>query len=280
MTSFKIAEQKENPVVKQESSNRAFIIGLDGAIGRCVKEAQTPVIDDFVAGGAKNYSARSVYPSSSYPAWGSMFHGVGPEKHKLGSPVPCPENVSWPSFMKVLQQQRPDSRLASFSCWEPINSHIIELSCGCHRVSMPDPELVSASTGYIRTNPPDILFMQLDDIDAAGHKYGYGTKSYLEQITITDGLIGQILEAIKDAGVFDDSLIILLSDHGGRGKDHGTDHPDCMTTFWACRGPGVVPGADVDDVNIMDTAAIVASALELTRPAGWDARIPGGIFAL
>jgi len=278
MTSFKIAEHKENQVLKQRSCNHVFIIGLDGAIGRCVKEAHTPIIDDFVAGGAKTYSARTVYPSSSFPAWGSMFHGVGPEKHKLGSPVPCPENVSWPSFMKVLQQERPDSRLASFSCWEPINSNIIELSCGCHCVSMPDPELVNTSTGYIRNNPPDILFMQLDDIDAAGHKHGYGTKSYLEQITITDGLVGQVIDAIKDAGVFDDSMIILLSDHGGYEKGHGTDHPDCMTTFWACRGPCIAPQGNVAEMNIMDTASIVALALELTRPSGWDAQIPDGIF--
>jgi hypothetical protein len=103
-------------VLKQEICNRVFIIGLDSAIGRCVKEAYTPVIDAFIAGGTKTYSARTVYPSSSFPAWGAMFHGVGPEKHRLGDPVPCPEDVSWPSFMKLLRQERPDTRIASFIC--------------------------------------------------------------------------------------------------------------------------------------------------------------------
>lgn len=86
------------------------------------------------------------------------------------------------------------------------------------------------------------------------------------------------MDAIEDAGVFDESLIVLLSDHGGHEKGHGTDHPDCMTTFWACRGPGVVQKGNVAEMNIIDTAAVVASALGLTCPAGCDAQIPEGIF--
>ncbi len=258
--------------------NRAFIIGLDGAIGRSVKEAHTPNIDALISGGVKTYEAQTVLPSLSFEAWGAMFHGVGPEKHNLGGPGPCPEDVSWPSFMKVLHQERPDSRLASFSCWEPINSRIIEQSCGCHFVSMPDPELVTAATEYIRNHTPNLFFMQLDFIDEAGHSHGFGTKAYLDQITTTDALVGLMINAITDAGVFDESLIVLLSDHGGEKKGHGSDHPDCMKTFWACRGPGIVHGGDIDDINIMDTAAVVASALSFSSPTGWDARIPEGIF--
>jgi len=274
-----LVEREVSLMLQQGRCNRAFIIGLDGAIGRCVKEAYTPTIDAFIAGGVKTYSARTVCPSSSFPAWGAMFHGVGPEKHRLGETDPCPEDVSWPSFMKLLHQERPGSRLASFSCWEPINSKIIEQSCGCHCVSMPDPRLVANATEYIRNYLPDMLFMQLDDIDAAGHSHGYGTKGYLEQITTTDALVGLMIDAIKDAGVFDESLLVLLSDHGGHEKSHGTDYPDCMTIFWACRGPGVVQEGNVVEMNIMDTAPVVARALGLTCPTGWDAQIPRGIFS-
>ena len=265
---------------QQGRCNRAFIIGLDGANARSVKEAHTPNIDALISGGVKTYTAQTVFPSASFEAWGAMFHGVGPEKHNLGGPGPCPEEVSWPSFMKLLHQERPRSRLASFSCWEPINSRIIEQSCGCHCVSMPDPELVADAAEYIRNHPPNMLFMQLDHIDAAGHRHGYGAKAYLEQITTTDALVGRIIDAIKDAGVFDESLVVVLSDHGGEGRSHGSDHPDCMTIPWACRGPGVVHGGDVREMNIMDTAAVVAGALGLTCPTGWDAQVPQGIFLL
>ena len=268
-----------------EPPNIVLILADDLGIGdvncyggeRCLIE--TPNIDALISEGVKTYAAQTVFPSSSFEAWGAMFHGVGPEKHNLGGVGPCPEDVPWPSFVKLMHQERPGSRLASFSSWEPINSRIIEQSCGCRCVSMSDPDLVAGASGYIRNGPPDMFFMQLDDIDGVGHSQGYGTKAYLEQITITDALVGQMIDAITDAGVFDESLIVVLSDHGGYEKSHGSDHPDCMRTFWACRGPGVVRRGDVSEMNIMDTAAVVANALGLTCPTGWDSQIPYGIFS-
>jgi hypothetical protein len=252
---------------------RAFVIGLDGAIGGSVREAATPNIDEILSEGIVDYSAQTVFPSSSFEAWGAMFHGVGPEKHKLNGDHPCPEDVPWPSFMKVAKQKRPEIKCASFSCWEPINTHIIEGSCDCHSISMPDPALTATAAAYIRAYSPDIYFMQLDFIDAAGHSHGYGSQEYLEQITATDALVGVVIDAIRDAGIFDESLIVLLSDHGGEGKSHGSDHPDCMTIFWGCRGPGIPSGIELENqVNIMDTAAVVAYALGLPAPEGWDAR--------
>lgn len=266
-------------MLEKSRCNRAFIIGMDGVIGRCVEEAYTPNIDALISDGVKTYDAKTVFPSKSFQAWGAMFHGVGPLKHELGSSNPCAEDVPWPSFMKLMRQERPNSRLASFSCWEPINSKIIEQSCGSHCVSMPDPELAEAAAEYIRSHPPEILFMQLDHTDSAGHAHGYGTAPYLEQISVSDSLVGLVVDAIKDAGAFDESLIVVLSDHGGKDKSHGSNHPDCMSTFWGCRGPGVVKGGEVNEMNIMDTAPIVARALGLTPPDGWDGRIPAGIFS-
>ena len=266
----------------QGKCKRVFVIGLDGAIGWAVREAETPHIDALLSEGVVTYSAKTMVPSSSFEAWGAMFHGVGPEKHRLDGNHPISEDALWPSFMKVAKQARPETKCASFSCWAPINTHIIEPSCECHCASMPDPQLVSAAAEYIRAQPPDVYFMQLDFIDAAGHSHGYGSSEYLEQITATDEHVGMVLDAIHDSGVLDESLIISLSDHGGVGKSHGSDHPDCTTIFWGCRGPGVAQGVELEfplhQVNIMDTAAVITHALGLPTPDGWDAKLPNGIF--
>ena len=259
---------------------RVFVIGLDGAMGSAVRKAQTPNIDALLAEGVVTYSAQTVVPSFSYQAWGAMFHGVGPQKHQINGEHPIPEEVAWPSFMKVIKKARPELSFAAFSCWKPINTHIIEASVGCHSVSLPDPELALAAADYIRESPPHVYFMQFDFIDAAGHRHGYGTDGYLEQIATTDTEVGRVVEAIEDAGVFDESLIILVSDHGGDGKRHGTDHPDCLGIIWACRGPGVRQGAElVGEVNIGDTPSVVLHAFGLPAPAGWDGSVPEGIFA-
>ncbi len=262
-----------------QTCRRAFIIGIDGAIGWSVRKAKTPNIDRILADGVVTYSATTVLPSASFEAWGAMFHGVGPEKHGLNGGQPCPEDTDWASFMKVAKEQNPDTKCASFCCWNPINTNIIEQSIGCHMVNMPDPQLAVASAEYIRNDTPDIFFMHLDYIDGAGHSHGYGTEKYFQQITATDELVGIVIDAIQDAGVFDESLIILLSDHGGVGTSHGSDDPDCMNIFWGCCGVGVNKGVELEnELNIMDTAAVVAHALGLSAPIGWDAKIPDGIF--
>lgn len=246
----------------QGKCKRAFVIGLDGAIGWAVRKADTPNINAILSEGVVTYSAKTAVPSASFEAWGAMFHGVGPEKHRLDGSHPISEDAPWPSFMKVAKQARPETKCASFSCWSPINTHIIEPSCECHCVLW--------------------YFMQLDFIDGAGHSHGYSSPKYLEQITATDAHVGMVLDAIRDSGVFDESLIILLSDHGGVGKSHGSDHPDCTTIFWGCRGPGVARGVELEfplhKVNIMDTAAVITHAFGLTMPDEWDARVPNDIF--
>ena len=260
-------------------SKRAFIIGLDGAMGSAVQAAPTPHIDALLADGVTTYSAQTAFPSSSFPAWGAMFHGVAPEQHQIDDEHPCPDSTPWASFMSLARQTWPECQLASFSCWEPINTHIIERSAACHLVSLPDPELVRAATEYIRAHDPKILFMQLDLIDAAGHKHGYGSRLYLDQIALHDALVGQLVDAIQDAGMLDDSLVLLVSDHGGTKRSHGTRHPDCMAIFWGCRGPDIVQGGTPQaEVNVMDTAAVVARALGLPRPARWGAQVPAGVF--
>lgn len=263
----------------QGKSKRIFIIGLDGAIGWAIQKAITPNIDKVLAEGVVTYSATTVFPSASFEAWGAMFHGVGPEKHKLNGNHPCPEDFDFPSFMKVAKGAYPDVKCASFCCWEPINTNIIEQSINCQMVSMPDPQIVVAAGEYIRKNTPDIFFMHLDYIDGAGHSHGYRTQKYMDQINATDKLVGIVINAIHDSGVFDESLIVLLSDHGSVGTSHGSNEPDCMNIFWGCSGPGVKKGIELKEpLNIMDTSAVVLYALGLPAPSSWDAKIPKNLF--
>jgi phosphopentomutase len=131
---------------------------------------------------------------------------------------------------------------------------MIERFCRCHLVSLPDPELVPAVAAYIRTHASKLVFVQLDHIDAAGHKHGYGSPAYLEQIAEHDVYVGAIVEAIREADLWAESLILLASDHGGHERSHGTRDAGDMTIVWGCRGPGIKRGVELEDgLNIMDT---------------------------
>jgi predicted AlkP superfamily pyrophosphatase or phosphodiesterase len=266
--------------------NHVFIIGIDGA-GNAVKDAYTPHIDALLINGAYTYEAQAAFPPISSECWGALFHGVPPEKHQLNNDNVIkqhyPEDSSFPSFMKLARKKWPDCHLASFSSWEPINSGIIEQSSSCRVASMKDDELAKGAAAYIRDNKDiKIMFIQFDDIDAAGHKYGFWSKEYFEKITETDAHVGLVIEAIKDAGLFNDSLIIICADHGGGAvdvKDHGSNHPLDMNIFWGCFSSNFKQGHFItDEITIMDTAAVVANAIGLDIHENWDAKVPEFFF--
>lgn len=264
---------------------RVFVIGLDGA-GNAIKDVETPNIDLVIKEGAYTFDGDTSRPPISGECWGSLFHGVPAHKHQLTNDIvkknPYPEDSMYPSFMKLVRQEWEDCSLAAFSCWSPINRGIIEESTNCYCISKPDKELNHEITDYISKNDPRVLFVQFDDIDDKGHTYGYRSKEYYDEIKLKDDYFGQIIDAIKNAGMFDESLIIVTADHGGGGTDsksHSSDHPDNTEIFWGCYGPNINKGFRIEEeVNIMDTAAVVAYALGINIPDTWDAKVPRGIF--
>jgi hypothetical protein len=266
----------------QGTCDRAFVIAIDGMRGPAVHEADTPNLHSFMAHSAWTVHARTVMPSSSYQAWGSLFHSVGPEKHNCGGSTPIGDDVAWPSFMKVAGQQHPDWVMGAFSCWKPINDDIIEVSAGARMVSGPDIRMTIQGSRFIREERPQMFFIHLDNLDAVGHLAGYESEEYLVYLTIQDMYVGKLMEAIDS---IDDgrSLVIVVSDHGGYTFEHegsirhshGADNDACMEIFWGCRAPSVAPGTELScAVNIMDTAPVIAACLGLTPPPAWEGRVP------
>ncbi|MCC3377277.1 alkaline phosphatase [Cohnella sp. REN36] len=273
---------------ERQTIRRVFILGMDGA-GNFVREAATPHLDAWFARGAYTYFAQAELPTISAECWGSVLHGVKPERHGLTNErvaeAPYPPDSSFPSLFRLVREREPDAKLASFSGWGPINNGMIEDGLGVHKVSLPDAELVPALLGYLDDNPDvRLLFLQLDEPDGAGHRYGYGadSPSYLAAIGVSDERIGRVLSRIEALDLAKDSLIVLLTDHGGGGADkrgHGSAHPMDRDVFWSCIGPGVKKGPLAGAVTIADTAAVALHALGLGVPADWDARVPAELFA-
>jgi predicted AlkP superfamily pyrophosphatase or phosphodiesterase len=269
-----------------EKIARVFIIGWDGA-GNFVRAAHTPNLDRLIEMGMFGFEAQTVSPTISAQCWGSLLHGVGPDKHGLTNEIASehayPDDSPYPSIFRIIRNGIPDAKMAAFSVWNPINHGIIESSIGVHKVSMNDRELSLAAAAYIRENPDlKLMFIGLDLPDAAGHQYGYNTPEQLQAIEETDANTGIILRAIEEAGIFEDSLIIAVSDHGGGGEhahQHGSDHPSDKTIFWGCAGPGINPGTSLHgDFIITDTAAVAIRALELASPVEWESKLPEGLF--
>ena len=120
---------------------------------------------------------------------------------------------------------------------------------------------------------PNLLFIHLPDVDTAGHLTGWMSSGQLWALSLTDGMVGEIVNQLQASGYFEKTLLIITSDHGGSGTSHGTTSPEDITIPWLAVGPGVPQGIILErQIFVYDTAATAAQALKLTIPESWDGR--------
>lgn len=268
----------------------SVVIGVDGA-GSWFRDAYTPNFDRIFENGAITYNALSSRPTISAECWGSMLIGVGPEIHKLTNDIvsstPYDVNSAFPSLFRRIREAYPEAVLGSYCDWNPITYGIAENNLGVFHESARDEELTPLVCDFIRENRPDFLFVHFDSIDGTGHSSGYGREKFIERISVVDRLIGDVYCAVEQAGMLEETLFIVIADHGGvndeKGKgSHGgwTDEEKYVT--FAARGKSVSK-TQIEYMNIRDLAAVILYAMGIDAPdfdeKGWTSQIPEGLFS-
>ncbi len=261
------------------------VIGLDG-MGNFNRNTPTPFMDEIFKNGAVTYNAVSMAPTISAQNWGAMLLGANPAVHGLTNSIVSNKkysNKALPSVFARLRAAMPEARLASFCNWSPINHGIIEDTLGVKKVNCPgdDVGLCDEICKCVSDEKPNFLFVQLDEIDGAGHKYGYGEAGHLKRITETDALVGKIFEAYKRENIIDETLFIVIADHGGIRVGHGGYTDSEKYIFFAVRGKSVTAGK-MDFAYTKDIAALVLFAFGIDVPeynsGGFSSQVPSGIF--
>ena len=259
------------------------VAGIDG-MGVFNQRTPTPNMDRIFADGAVTYNARSLSPTISAQNWGSMIVGANPEVHGMTnsstSRLPY-SNSALPSVFSRIRTQRPDLKMACMTCWPAITNGMIEPELDIDRVNAPDDQLIDHIVPYLLTEKPNLLFIAFDDVDSAGHGAGFGTPDYLKQVTKTDALVGRVYAACEEAGILDDTLFLVITDHGGIRTGHGGYTPEEYRIFLAANSPYVEKGT-IGTACTRDLSAILLYALGLDVPAytpgGFTAQVPDGIF--
>lgn len=281
------ASAAQTAAAMEASPRRAghvIIIGVDGLSPDGVRKAATPTLDQMMAQGSWSLHARGVLPTTSGANWASMINGAGPEQHgvtsndwKVGE-FNFPTSVAgsggfFPSIFQVLTDQRPELEVGSIYDWDGFGN-LYDHQFVDYDVTGQDEEATTAlAVDYIKAKRPDFLFIHLDHVDHAGHAYGHGTDKYYAAVAKADGLIGQIRQAAADAGILEETVFIITSDHGGVGKGHGGETLAELEIPWIVYGKGVQAGQQLDlPINTFDTPATAAWLLGADIPYAWLGR--------
>lgn len=260
---------------------KVLIIGIDGCRPDALEAAVTPYLDGLRAEGLYSNQSQAVYPTSSGPNWSSMLTAVSPAKHGVTDNSFNGDHFDqYPHFFTRVREVAPSLFLASFVHWTPIHTEIVtdaDVSVG----GIPDAQVAQEAAQLLLTGDPDVIFLHFDDVDGAGHSFGYSpdVPEYLDAIEITDTHIGTVLDALmqrlpytsRATGPAEDWLILVSTDHGGIGTGHGGNSPEELTIFLIASSPSVYDGETImPSPVIMDTIPTAMDHLGLPVLPAWD----------
>ena len=271
-------------------ASHVFLIGLDGWGSWCMETGECPFIREMMQEGSYTLNKRTVLPSSSGPNWAAMMNGTPVEATGIISnnatpdfkPLVLTEHNAQPTFFHQLKQVCPEAETGVICEWGDFLNYT-DPACVDYQKKIHDPEtfteaVVEESVEYIQEKKPVLCFIHIDALDHKGHANGQGSPEYYAELPLVDSRVQRIVEGIKAAGIYEDSIIMLTSDHGHLGTGHGGTSMLEMETPFVIWGKGVKKNHEIQETVLeYDIAATVAKILNLPVPQSWRG-IPMDVF--
>ena len=256
--------------------SRVLIVSFDGLRPDAIDPAPMKNVLELIQNGAAySMSAQTIMPSLTLPAHSSMLVGTCPSKHIVRWNEYVPQNgyaigtdifdLAHTAGMRTVMVVGKE-KLRQVT--EPASTDYFAFVDDTDKIT--DPYSIEQLAIQQILQGFSLMFVHFPNGDLAGHDYGWMSRKQLETYAVDDESLGYILETLKNHQMYDQTLIIITSDHGGHDTTHGTDLPEDMTIPWIVSGPGIVAGQLTSKIFTMDTAATAAFALGLQIPPEWD----------
>jgi len=209
---------------------KVLFIGIDGLRASAIGMLPLPNFRRLERMGTYSYWAevQSEAVVKSGPGWASMFTGVQPNKHLVDSNSDLTDiSSAYPTVFKVVKDTYPNKKLAASVSWHPLIDEIIDHQdptvLDAKYKASTDETMAEQVKQWILSKEYDFIFADFDDCDAVGHSNGFDPylPDYRQAVQKTDALVGQLLDSLLTVSKDEEWLIILTSDHGGHGTNHG-----------------------------------------------------------
>ena len=211
-------------------STKAILVSIDGMRPDGMMAADTPTMDRLMQNGRFTLTAQSVMPSITFPCHNSMMRSVPPSRHGITSNIWTPMARPVPSVLELLADQGKVGGM--FYNWEVLRdlaapeklkaSMYVTETYGSNGKG--DTEVSQMAQWWLGNHEWDFAFVYFGYTDLAGHDFGWMSDDYLAAISHADRCLGALLETVPD-----DCWVMVVSDHGGHGQNHGTDCAEDMT---------------------------------------------------
>lgn len=226
-------------------TKKVLFIGIDGCRADVMMSTPTPNIQNLISQSIYSIDGLCAATTWSGNGWSTMLTGVWHTKHNVqDNNFASPNYVNYPDFLTRAETYNPALRTISLAHWSPINDKIIQTADVKSNFAT-DLAVKNAAVTALQNDNPDILFVDFDDVDHAGHSYGFSStvSQYVNSIKTTDSYIGEIVAAMKNRPSYnnEDWLVVLTTDHGAIESSHGGGNLSERNIFTVYSNPGFIP---------------------------------------
>ena len=250
-----------------EGIEHIIVIGIDGMSPNGIQNANTPTLDSMIQNGAA-----TMIMGADTEQHGVTSNGWEKFDHQL-PPVVVTENGTFPTIFTLFKDQQPEAQVGAIYDWDGFGRLFEKSDVDFDIDGDHEDKTTQEAVNYIKEHTPKFTFVHLDHVDHAGHAKGHGTPDYFQSVEKADSLIAEIIDATKQAGIFEKTMFIVSADHGGLGFGHGGEIPFILY------GSGIKKGYYIEEtVYQYDNAPTVAYAMGLQTPQAWIGRPVKGAF--
>ena len=251
---------------------KVILISIDGMRPDGLKQCGNPYLAELERICTYTYTARSMFPSSTLPCHFSMTHSVTPQRHGILTNTYVPQVRP---VMGIFEKVRAAKGVcAMFYGWEPLRDiaspGALKFSTyiNAYMKESSDTVLTDEAIRIIGENKPDFAFLYMVETDEkGGHDNGWMSDEYLNRISIAISNTKRVIDAFGD-----EYSVIIMADHGGHDRMHGTDMPEDMTVPLFFYGKSFSGGRVVTDLSLLDIAPTIAKLMDIPPEEEWEGK--------
>ena len=253
--------------------NKILLISIDGMRSDGLKACGNPYVKELEKICYYTYNARSMEPSVTFPCHFSMTHSVTPQRHGILTNTYVPQVRPVKGIFEKVKDA--GGVCAMFYGWEPLRDICLpgalkfSTYINAYMQESGDTVLTDECEKILTERKPDFAFLYMVETDEkGGHDNGWMSKEYLRRISVAIDNTKRMIEKFGD-----EYTVIIMADHGGHERSHGSTLPEDMTVpFFFC-GKEFPKGKVIEDeVSLLEIAPTIAKIMGIPAEPEWEGK--------
>ncbi len=251
---------------------KVILISIDGMRSDGLLTCGNPYVEELKKQCAHSFAASSMVPSVTFPCHFSMTHSVTPQRHGILTNTYVPQVRPVKGIFEKVAEAGGVS--AMFYGWEPLRDIAspgtlkFATYINAYTKESSDTVLTDKALELIDEHKPDFVFLYMVETDEkGGHDNGWMSEEYLRRIRVAIDNVQRVVERFGD-----EYTVVVMADHGGHDRSHGSELPEDMTIPLFFRGEDFTAGRVLEDISLLDIAPTIAAVMGINADADWEGR--------